>query len=138
MTSPKIVCVGGKGNRKAFVLARTRYITYFISHNHVRQSEMSVEDYTETKQPMALKARDSVHDISLWVFVCLICIRMNYCLLLLQYPYPTTPEHASQHKAVSGVEVEFPSTLSLSAVSILQGVCRFVLNVCFKGSVKVF
>lgn len=44
-----------------------------------------------------------------------------FTLLAGRYPYPTTPEHASQHKAVSGVEVEFPSTLSLSAVSILQG-----------------
>lgn len=53
-------------------------------------------------------------------------------LISLQYPYPVTPEHASQHKVVSGAEVEFPSNLSPSAVSILQGVCRFVLIVCFK------
>ena len=66
----------------------------------------------------------------LCLFVCLFHLYNNEILSLisLQYPYPTTPEHASQHKVVSGIEVEFPSNLSPSAVSILQGVCRFVLT----------
>ena len=77
-------------------------------------------------------------EILVLVFFVFVCVNNLYksellSLWLLQYPYPTTPEHASQHKVVSGVEVEFPSNLSLSAVSILQGVCRFVFNVCCEG-----
>lgn len=43
-----------------------------------------------------------------------------YTLLVGKHPYPATRDHASQHKVVSGVEIEFPSDLSRDAVSVIQ------------------
>jgi len=43
-----------------------------------------------------------------------------YTLLVGKYPYPATQEHASQHKVVSGVEIEFPSDLSVNAVNVIK------------------
>ncbi|KAJ7374058.1 ATP binding [Desmophyllum pertusum] len=47
-----------------------------------------------------------------------------FTLLTGKYPYPVTQEHASQHKVVSGVDIEFPSDLSSNALSVLQGLLQ--------------